>query len=356
MSVYSQIITLLRSYQETGLIVRIKGGSSWVIGKILEKFTNCYYNEYGCKFLVFNHRFGVEFYVKGFDKFGIQWQRSYAIRDLEKGKNAVRSLSNRNTPDYDIFQCIMNDDVLELGGGKIMMCVREFHALNNDEVVVFGCKYIRRNNQPHPITFVGVNRIDGQVYGFSTDEVLTVDEYGVHSMLPITTDLICMQTGYTIKLLNPTSGQIIHFPPPHFPLLPSNLSSFEVAFGLYRKSNEDVLMCLQPWRNQMIGKIFSWFVDQGLTHSAINWSYMIENCPTIVDKGLVFEQHVVWRIRRFCKLSYIHDLPSDLLVAYDLSRKTHSIIRHPFKADWLRCPNSSNQHIELLDLRGKICV
>ncbi|CAI9100450.1 OLC1v1037560C1 [Oldenlandia corymbosa var. corymbosa] len=77
----------------------------------------------------------------------------------------------------------------------LQMHVRKLHASNNDEVVIFGCKYVIHDNQPNPITFVGVNWIDGHVYGFSTDEVLTVDEYGVHSMLPITTDLICVKPG-----------------------------------------------------------------------------------------------------------------------------------------------------------------
>ncbi|CAI9102950.1 OLC1v1001352C1 [Oldenlandia corymbosa var. corymbosa] len=161
-----------------------------------------------------------------------------------------------------IWKKMFSDRVLQLS-------VREFHAQNNDEVVIFGCKYIKGVHQPHPITFVDVNLFNGNVFGFSTDEVLTVDEYGVNSMLPITTDLICLKTKYTIKLLNPTSGQ---------------------------------------WTNQMIGKIFSWSVDQVLTPSTQNWNFVNKRCPTIVD------------------------------------------------GDWLRCPNSSNKQIELLDLKGKICV
>ncbi|CAI9095045.1 OLC1v1030902C1 [Oldenlandia corymbosa var. corymbosa] len=89
-------------------------------------------------------------------------------------------------------------------------------------------------------------------------EEMSMGDDGIHKIMSITTDLVCLQTSSQIKFLNPKITQLASVEWPH----DVPLSNCETAFGYVSSSKTYVFMALIADGKNMQGCIFSFKVVQ----------------------------------------------------------------------------------------------
>ncbi|CAI9095264.1 OLC1v1031163C1 [Oldenlandia corymbosa var. corymbosa] len=110
-------------------------------------------------------------------------------------------------------------------------------------------------------------------------EEMSMGDDGIHKIMPITTDLVCLQTSSQIKFLNPKTTQLATVEWPY----DAPLSNCEIAFG-----------CSSIHRGE--------------------WKTLCNVCPRLVSDGTWFDRFVYWRVD---KLSFKIATPQELLVVFD---------------------------------------
>ncbi|CAI9094818.1 OLC1v1030618C1 [Oldenlandia corymbosa var. corymbosa] len=119
------------------------------------------------------------------------------------------------------------------------------------------------------------------------EEEMSMGDDGIHKIMPVTTDLVCLQTRSQIKFLNPKTTQLISIEWPY----DVPLSNCETAFG---------------------GE----------------WKILCNVCPRLVPDGTWFDRFVYWRVD---KLSSEIATSQELLVVFDY---------HTHQFQTINCPQS----------------
>ncbi|CAI9094804.1 OLC1v1030601C1 [Oldenlandia corymbosa var. corymbosa] len=143
---------------------------------------------------------------------------------------------------------------------------------------------------------------------------MSMGDDDIHKIMPITTDLVCLQTRSQIKFLNPKTTQLASIEWPY----DVPLSNCETAFG---------------------GE----------------WKTLCNVCPRLVSDGTWFDRFVYWRVD---KLSSEIATPQELLVVFDYHTQQFQTINCPPSPIFFNPtdPYHMNLQVKILDFQGTLCV
>ncbi|CAI9095017.1 OLC1v1030869C1 [Oldenlandia corymbosa var. corymbosa] len=145
-------------------------------------------------------------------------------------------------------------------------------------------------------------------------EEMSMGDDGIQKIMPITTDLVCLQTRSQIKILNPKTTQLASIEWTY----DVPLSNCETAFG---------------------GE----------------WKTLCNVCARLVSDGTWFDRFVYWRVD---KLSSEIATPQELLVVFDYHPQQFQTINSPPSTIFFNPtdPYHMNLQVKILDFQGTLCV
>ncbi|CAI9109241.1 OLC1v1009026C1 [Oldenlandia corymbosa var. corymbosa] len=145
-------------------------------------------------------------------------------------------------------------------------------------------------------------------------EEMSMGDDDIHKIMPVTTDLVCLQTRSQIKSLNPKTTQLASIEW----LYDVPLSNCETTFG---------------------GE----------------WKTLCNICPHLVSDGTWFDRFVYWRVD---KLSSEIATSQELLVVFDYHTQQFHTINCPPSPIFFNPtdPYHMNLQVKILDFQGTLCV
>ncbi|CAI9117242.1 OLC1v1018591C1 [Oldenlandia corymbosa var. corymbosa] len=180
-------------------------------------------------------------------------------------------------------------------------------------------------------------------------EEMSMGDDGIHKIMPITTDLICLQTSSQIKFLNPKTTQLATVEWPY----DVPFSNCETTFGYVSSSKTYIFMALIADGKNMQGCIFS-FQSCSRIHRG-EWKTLCNVCPRLVSDGIWFDRFVYWRVD---KLSSKIATPQELLVVFDYHTQQFQPVNCPPSPTFFNptYPSHMNLQVKILDFQGTMCV
>ncbi|CAI9094826.1 OLC1v1030626C1 [Oldenlandia corymbosa var. corymbosa] len=133
-------------------------------------------------------------------------------------------------------------------------------------------------------------QMDNPCNHIGLQEEMSMGDDGIHKIMPITTDLLCLQPRSQIKFLNPKTTHLASIEWPY----DVPLSNCETAFGYLSSSKTYVFMALIADGKNMQGCIFS-FQSCSSIHRG-EWKILCNVCPRLVSDGTWFDRFMYWLV------------------------------------------------------------
>ncbi|CAI9090460.1 OLC1v1025237C1 [Oldenlandia corymbosa var. corymbosa] len=244
-----------------------------------------------------------------------------------------------------------------LTGNQTMLMLRETHLVSSHCDILFVCQATSKESDINLIKFNVVSTKNNEVSFINKRMHAYIHHDDIRLVMPITCDLVALRTAYTVRILNPTTGEVRELSQPFDAKSVIDYVFWSFNFGFAPGIDEYVVFILRMLRDQtMEGRMLNWRLNEVLTSKKRAWKDVCDRCPHVVNSGIVVDRYVYLPICKSSNYGVEGFTEDEELVSFDICQQKFEIIYGPGGASWNAKDCGVDKDLVLLDLNGLLCI